>query len=229
MEEVPHRKVYKLFVFLIKSICSYCIFSKGDYLMADKDLMFKKWAAALNEYSQNINNKFMKNPQAALAVIQPCKYLALQSNFRSYLKDCGVPDFLGECDARQYELYTSGLFSGRKDLGVVTDIAYGHWNYPLKDLDKQCWLLSSPDQKTAAGLCVKVTAASKDCYRYIVIGPKKGDTWELSQKDWNEIKKKSLGVFEEHELVCYMLLQFLCGDVCPKNMAKLKVERIYSK
>ena len=114
-----------------------------DYLMADKDLMFKKWAAALNEYSQNINNKFMKNPQAALAVIQPGKYLALQSNFRSYLKDCGVPDFLGECDARQYELYTSGLFSGRKDLGVVTDIAYGHWNYPLKDLHKQCWLLSS--------------------------------------------------------------------------------------
>lgn len=194
--------------------------------MAYDKLMIKKWAAALNEFSQKTNGDFMRNPQEALKVLQPGKYRAFESVLRAYLKDCGVYGFLGECDVARYNIYTEGLFSGRKELAIVTWIGYGHWNDTPKDTIRESWLMSTANDNAAVGLLVKLTDGP-DKYRYIIAGRKKEDTWLISHEEWESLTKKTrLYLPDQSLLISYTLLHFLMPDLCPANPGKLNAGRM---
>ncbi len=192
--------------------------------MADGKLMMKKWAAALQEFAQKTNRDFMKDPQGTIRRLQPKNAIAFEKVYKQYLKDCGLEDFLGECRVEQYEIYTEGLFSGRKVLAISTEIEYGHWNHMPPDLIKSSWLFTSPDLKSAIGMVVKLTDG-KGGYRKLILGQKEGDTWSISQQEWDGIMKK-MWMYSEAEVIYYMFLQFLMPDVCPKNINKLKNGRL---
>ncbi len=201
--------------------------------MADSSLIMKKWVAAHTEFAQKTNGDFLQNPAATLDKVYPMgvSYInrdrAFEKILKKYLADCGVEEFLGECGAYQYSVYTSGLFKGRSDICNITNIIYAHWNNMPENLIKESYLVASPDKKTAIGVAVTVTNG-KGGYDWVIMGKKPEDTWTIPQANWEKMNKDAGLLGDTIEFICYMLVTLLLSDLAPKNMGKLRVDKVIS-
>lgn len=201
--------------------------------MADNSLIIKKWIAAHNEFAQKTNIDFIKSPAATLEKVYPMNvdYVSrnrvFEKTLKQYLKDCGVEEFLGECGVYQYSVYTSGLFKGRDDICNITNIIYTNWNNMPADVIKESYLVASSDKKTALGVAVRVTDGTGG-HKWIIVGRNDNESWIVPHADWEKMSKEA-GLFEDTiEFICYTLVAFLASDKLPKNIGKLRVDKVIS-
>ncbi|MDO5106749.1 MAG: hypothetical protein Q4D39_00590 [Coriobacteriaceae bacterium] len=202
--------------------------------MADNDLTMKKWIVAHKDFSEKIQGDFMANPKATVDRLYPMnvsyvnRNRAFEPTLRTYLKDCGAADFLGECDVSQHILYTLSLFKGRKDLCTITNIVYGHWGAMPEGIIERSFFVTTPDKKTALGLAFKATDG-KGGHILAIMDLVKKTAVEITQESWDTIGKNVGPLLADTvDLYFFTIASTLLGNQCPSNMNKLKFDPVIS-